>query len=113
MTPTTTKSKWAARVREWKASGLTGEEYAEGKGYAGATLRWWCSRLRRDQGGGQVVPQTTAPTSHVRMARVVRAHAMRDTGLLTVRVGTAAVEVRAGFDGGLLRAVVEALGGQS
>jgi hypothetical protein len=109
MTATTTKSKWAARVREWKASGLSGEEYAEGKGYAGGTLHWWCSRLRHEQGGGQVATQA----SRVRMARVVRTEARRDTGSLTVRVGTAAVEVRAGFDSGLLRAVVEALGGQS
>jgi hypothetical protein len=47
------------------------------------------------------------------MARVVRTEARREACSLTVRVGAAVVEVRSGFDSGLLRAVVEALGGQS
>ncbi len=54
--------------------------------------------------------ETTAP--HIRMARVVRVVGPRAESL-TVRVGAAGIEVRAGFDGTLLRQVVEALGGAS
>jgi hypothetical protein len=46
------------------------------------------------------------------MARVV-AVPTPAAGSLTVRVGAAQFEVRAGFDRGLVRALVDALGGQS
>jgi hypothetical protein len=45
------------------------------------------------------------------MARVVRSARPR-VDALTVRVGAARVEVRAGFDAGLLRELVAALGGE-
>ncbi len=45
------------------------------------------------------------------MARVVRS-APPTTDAMTVRVGAARVEVRAGFDHGLLRELVAALGGE-
>jgi len=44
------------------------------------------------------------------MVRLVAA-AKPASGSLTVRVGTASVEVRSGFDRSLLRELVEALGG--
>jgi hypothetical protein len=46
------------------------------------------------------------------MARVVRVARPRAESL-TVRVGAAGIEVKAGFDRMLLRQVVEALGGAS
>ena len=42
-----TRETWAARVREWKRSGLTAAVYAERKGFSAGTLRWWSSRLGR------------------------------------------------------------------
>jgi len=45
------------------------------------------------------------------MVRVVAA--ARPTGSLSVRIGAAHVEVRAGFDRALLRELVEALGSAS
>jgi ABC-type amino acid transport substrate-binding protein len=102
---TATESKWAERVRRWKASGQTADEYAPGLGFAAGTLRWWSSRL------GRRASTPAAGSPRVRMLRVVAS--TRSSGSLSVRVGAAHVEVRAGFDQALLREVVEALGGAS
>lgn len=102
---TATESKWAERVRAWKSSGESADAYAQGRGFEGSTLRWWSSRLGR----GAVTPKVSGP--RVRMVRVVAA--ARPAGSLSVRIGVAHVEVRAGFDRALLRELVETLGGES
>lgn len=89
---------WAQRVRAWRTSGQTADQFAEGEGYAGSTLRWYASRLGR---GGpprflQLVPRS-ASSAH-------------EAGLL-VEVGPARVRVMTGFDAKLLAEVVSALGG--
>ena len=43
---TSTEAKWAERVREWRASGKTAEEFAAGFEYEVSTLRYWASRLK-------------------------------------------------------------------
>jgi len=104
---TETESKWTERVREWRAGGLSAPEYAQGRGFEASTLRWWASRLDRG-----VMPAPAAKAKpRVRMARVVRS-AGSTTDALTVRVGLARVEVRPGFDPGLLRELVAALGSE-
>jgi hypothetical protein len=42
-----TRETWAARVREWKRSGLTSAEFAERQGLNASTLTWWSSQLGR------------------------------------------------------------------
>ncbi len=104
---TATESKWAERVCEWRASGEPAEDYARGRGFEASTLRWWSSRLQR----GVVTSSPRTPS--VRMARVRRRRAPEsDAGSMTIRIGAARVEVRRGFDRGLLREVVEALRGE-
>lgn len=103
---TATQAKWSERVREWRASGRSASDYAEGKGYAAATLVWWSSRIRSETLGERA---SSVSDAQVRMARVVRA--TRASSSLAVRVAGAVIEVRAGFDRGLLREVVDALGG--
>lgn len=104
---TATQSKWADRVREWQASGRTAPDYARGRGFAASTLVWWSSRIRCGALGDAVASTTSG--SSIRMARVVRAR--RSSGTLRVTVGGTGIEVGPGFDPGLLREVVEALGG--
>ena len=103
---TATQSKWAARVRDWKASGRSASDYARGRGFAASTLAWWSSRIRSGAFGDAVA--STMWGSPVRMARVVRS--ARPTDTLRVHVGGAGIEVGPGFDQALLREVVEALG---
>jgi hypothetical protein len=105
---TETEAKWAERVRGWKASGRRAEEYARGQEFAPSTLRWWSSRLGR----GVVPSRAPRTAASVRMVRVVPAP-RREASALTVRVGVAQVEVRAGFDPTVLRELVAALGGAS
>jgi hypothetical protein len=103
---TATESKWAERVREWKAGKRTAQEFAEGQGFKASTLTYWASRLRQS-----TVP-SAAPAKRprrVRMVQVTRAPRGDDT--VVVVVGAARVVVRPGFDGALLREVVRALGG--
>jgi hypothetical protein len=109
---TETESKWAERVKEWRASGQSAPEYARGREFKESTLRWWASRLDRGATRTPVAgkPRTASP---VRMAHVVRAAAKPARASLTVRVGAAQVEVGAGFDRALLRELIEALGGAS
>lgn len=101
---TETETKWSNRVQEWKASGRTAEEFAQGQGFEPSTLRFWASKLRQVK---------TAPVMErvprVRMARVIPAAAGSEDTLVVV-VGAARVAVRAGFDVALLREVVAALG---
>lgn len=97
-------------MRAWKASGATAREFAQGQGYAESTLRWWSSQL-----GSRVreVGIKAVPVRSVRMVRAVVVGPGCEPQPLLVRVGSARVEVRRGFDGPLLREVVEALGGAS
>ena len=108
---TATERKWAERVREWRVSGKSADEYARGRGFEGSTLRWWSSRLSRGAVGGAVGGAARSkPKTDVRLVRVVRASESAGRSM-TVRVGSAVLDVREGFDHGLLREVVAALGG--
>jgi len=74
--------------------------FSRGKGFEPSTLRFWASQLKRRV----PVPDRDAP----RMLRVRRTREP-SAAPLVVRVGEARVEVRAGFDTALLRAVVASL----
>jgi hypothetical protein len=102
---TETERKWLGRVREWKAGGLTAEEYAQGRGFQGSTLRVWASRLR------QIAKEPSTPS--VRIARVTVARRAPGSSTVVLAVGKARIEVRPGFDRSLLREIVEAIGGEA
>ena len=103
---TETETKWSERVREWKASGRTAPEFAEGRDFKASTLVYWASCLKRGRIGA-ASPQKRQP--RVRMARVVPSSTRIEETIVIV-VGSARVAVRQGFDGALLRQVVRALG---
>lgn len=76
-----TATTWRQRVAAWRASGETAEIYSTGRGFTAGTLRWWASRLRRED---------TIAGPVVRLAQVVRAPPVqRDE----VPRGTAVVEL--------------------
>jgi ABC-type amino acid transport substrate-binding protein len=104
---TGTETKWSERVREWGATGRTAVEFSEGRGFAASTLRYWASRLRHPE---RYSAADAKPTRRIRMVRVTPAATRREE-TLDVVVGAARVVVRTGFDGALLREVVDALGG--
>ena len=49
-----TAKKWQKRVRRWKRSGLTAEEFAEGEGLSPRSLTWWSWRLRKAEREGEL-----------------------------------------------------------
>lgn len=75
---------WKSRVAAWKASGQTAEVFAEKQGLMAGTLRWWASRLRREQ-------RQSDGSSSVRLARVVRTER---SAAQSEPVSTMAIELR-------------------
>jgi hypothetical protein len=107
---TDTETKWTERVRAWRSSGQTAREFAEGQEFKPSTLTYWASQLRRSEPAEGGAAGKRMP--HVPMVRVVgKAAAAAREETLVVAVGMARIVVRVGFDRGLLREVVETLGG--
>jgi hypothetical protein len=44
---TKTDAKWLERIRQWKESGKTAEEFAVGQPFKASTLKWRAAELRR------------------------------------------------------------------
>jgi transposase len=119
----TSEEEWLERVQSWRASGVSAAEYCQGTGFSAGSLRSWSSRFGREgkvprsRLGRRAVKDAATPS--VRFARVVTAGAQPEARLqtqwtppaLVVAVGETRIEVSAGFDPSLLRAVVSALDG--
>jgi hypothetical protein len=109
---TGTAAKWAERVRDWRASGKTADDYASGFDFEPTTLRYWASRLKAE------MPAVAKPAPT--LARVVRRRRPAPTRrapeappaepTMEVVVGQARIVVRRGFDAELLRQIATALG---
>ena len=117
---TQTEAKWTERVKTWRSSGQTAKAFAQGREFKASTLTYWAYRLRQagQQSSARVEGSATgsAATGEVRMVRVLRTSEGSATGApssatMVIAIGAARIEVRSGFDRGLLTEVVEALGG--
>jgi hypothetical protein len=113
---TKTEAKWADRVRDWKESGKSAEEFATGQPFKGSTLRWWGTELRRRGEAGVGSASRTAALKSIPMARVVRRKrpaddaATKPTGsAMVVEVCGARITLTQGFDPELFSKVVRAL----
>ena len=95
-----TKSAWRRLVASWRASGQTAEEFAATHGVAAATLRWWTSRLKREE------PSPAVPL--VRMAQVIRSPSpAAATGRGSVIVDVLDVRARVTIEAGAERETVD------
>ena len=122
-----TEAKRVERIREWRASGLSAENFARTKGYKASTLCWAASQVRRAaelaaptsprsgeaQGGGRAERQTPSSSKAPRFLPVRPRAAEMTVAEMVVEIGAARVRVRRGFDASLLGEVVRALGGSS
>lgn len=119
-----TRAKWVERVREWRDSGLTAEDFTAGKDYAATTLRWAVSqvgaetaaRLTRESATRKTARRRRATEKSLPAAPVaprfvpVRVRRAESVGAdMVLEVGVARVRVRPGFDEALLAKVVRAL----
>lgn len=108
----TTDEKWVERIRQWKESGKTAEDFAAGQSYKASTLKWRASELRRSAQGGARHGKGRAPAGSIRMARVVsrgRPGTARGESGVVVEVSGARISLSRGFDAELLTEVVRAL----
>lgn len=111
---TETDEKWAERIRQWRESGKTAEEFASGQPFKASTLKWRAAIMRRSsQGGGR--DQRRPAGGSIRLARVVtRKRGPEQGGAgLVVEVSGARIAVSRGFDAQLLAEVVRVLGVKS
>jgi hypothetical protein len=93
----TTRSEWLERVQAWKASGLSAQEFARGKGFTSKVLRWWRWKLGSEAGAVSTKPVRVAKaTSPIEFIELVTP--TRDPSGLLIRVGRVNVEVDRGFD---------------
>lgn len=110
---TTTDEKWIERIRQWKESGKTADEFASGESYKASTLKWRAAGLRRSAEGGGRNDEGRASSGSIRMARVTsrgRSDAGQGTDGVVVEVSGARIALARGFDAKLLAEVVRALG---
>jgi hypothetical protein len=107
---------WSKRIAEWRASGLTAEEFCEARDFGVAGLYAWSSRLRRS---GQRRTGTAVRIARVETKRAAEVHA--EVGLaaatsvttggtpLVVELGDARVIIGAGVQRALLELVLDVL----
>lgn len=109
------REKWTERIREWRASGLTAESFAEGKDYGASGLRWAASRLKSEESarptrgrrsGGRSTPTASAPRF-----LPLRVGPTSVVAEVVVEVDGARIRVRRGVDLALVGDVVRALRG--
>ena len=95
---------WQGRVAEWRRSGLTSDQFCEGRDYSAGSLRHWSYQLRKraKTAGAAAVSRESTP---VAFARVVR-EPTTDHDAIVIDVGAVRVAVRRGFDRETLGAVL-------
>lgn len=118
-----TREKWTARIRDWRASGQSAEDYAADKDYEAASLRWAASQVgalakpaapkQAPSAATRRRPRASAPKAPApRFAPVrVRRSAVTLLGEMVVEVGNARIRVSRGTDMTFLGEVVRALQG--
>ena len=105
-----TEKRWAARVAEWKASGLTSTKYCEGRDFTPGGLRHWAYRLREATAKTALVRRPTVKILRVERVPEVRVCRRAPTALpLRIKLGPARLAVPGGFDAVTLRTVLEVL----
>ena len=99
---------WKRRVAEWRASGLTSEEFAQRRDFAAGTLLWWSSRFRRL--GVPLDGPPARPT--IALARIVPSAPTageRSSSGVSVEVGAGLVKLERDFDQEVFSRAVVAL----
>ena len=107
-----TKVRWAGLVEEWKRSGKTAAQFAEGKPFSAGTLTWRACQLRQAEAAD--VKQSAESRPGKRGAKVVLAEVVRRrvpaplpaVSGLSLEVAGVRISVAPDFDEALLRRVV-------
>jgi hypothetical protein len=95
---------WQARVLDYESSGLTMREWCERNGVRDGQLRYWLTKARKASKSGSWACLELVGDG-ILGARKSNEMAAGDPGV-AVRVGSALIEVRSGFDPSLLSEVL-------
>jgi hypothetical protein len=98
-----------AALREWRASGLTAEQFAASKGVSAQRLQYWkrCVRGDAEPSSGKLVPRT--PSAFVSVAVPARAVSLALGPEIVIETGQLRLRVRETIDGDRLEGVVRAI----
>ena len=97
------RQRWAGLVAEFRASGLGPAQWCRQNGHNVRHLHYWLAKFRMADAS------TTATATWLPIPVESDRAAESPGALVLVRVGRVAIEVQAGFDPDLLRAVVRTL----
>ena len=97
---------WAARIADYRASGMTMSAWCAANHCTIDQLKYWLYKAKKLPPS----PSSPSPTRWVPLT-VADDHPKSDvSSSLVIYIGKARIELQAGFDPGLLREVVRALG---
>ncbi len=121
-----TEARWEERIRQWRESGLSAEEFTEGKEYEASTLRWAASHLQSEKKSASTKSlrakaprqrrrseQRRASSEVPRFVPVRTRSADAPRSEMVVEIGSARIRVTHGVDLALLGDIVRALQGVS
>jgi hypothetical protein len=105
----TTAKEWARRVREWKASGESAEQFGGRHGWKAPSLRWWSWQLNRSKG--------KTGLEEIRLVPVIgterQAPPVQDGGAVVLELrGGHRVRLEPGFNEQVLRRVLSVMEAQ-
>jgi len=95
------RQQWAARIVEYRASGLTLKSWCASHGCTVDQMKYWLYKSKR--------ASSTSPTSSAPRFVPLDVKDEAQMSSLLLRVGQTQIELHAGFDPKLLREVVRAL----
>ena len=114
-----TRAEWGERVKRWKRSGLSAQEFGQAEGLKAQQLHWWSWKLRSPQATEREMPEflpvrvvraaTTSPER--RPAEVVSVLSRGQVPIEVVLPNGCAVRVAEGFDAETLTGVLEVAAG--
>lgn len=109
-----TREQWAERVRQWRASGKSAEDFTADKDYAASSLRWAATQVEAE--AAPTRPARTSSASPARAPRFVQVRTRQSKAAVAeaevvVEIGGAKIRVTRGADVALVGDVVRALQG--
>ena len=84
------REKWKERIKEWKKSGQTQQQWCESKGYSYPQFKYWKNRIKKENGPlssekFQYLPMETAPKGAVANPKEL---------VVVIRVGKVEIEIK-------------------
>jgi transposase-like protein len=103
------REEWRRVIRQWRASGVSQEQFATRLGVARSTLSWWCWEIGRED-DGDLGPGDEVAFVPVEVAAQAPTDGAANSPVAVVEVGRARIRIAAGTDPRWVAALVAELG---